>query len=103
MGQHAVMPTEWCGEPVDLIRVNEVIGYAFMLDKGDTSPWVWHWCPVGGAHPTFEPKPPRWICLSTTVHTVEQENPLTLSPSLLMRCCGMHGFIRDGKWVGTND
>jgi len=26
-------------------------------------------------------------------------DPLTLSPSLLCRVCGSHGFIRDGKWV----
>jgi hypothetical protein len=25
--------------------------------------------------------------------------PLTLSPSLLCRTCGHHGFIREGKWV----
>lgn len=25
--------------------------------------------------------------------------PLTLSPSILCRACGDHGFIRDGKWV----
>lgn len=25
--------------------------------------------------------------------------PLTLSPSLLCRVCGDHGFIREGKWV----
>lgn len=30
---------------------------------------------------------------------VVQESPLTLSPSLLCRACGDHGFIRDGKWV----
>ena len=28
-----------------------------------------------------------------------QLEPLTLSPSLLCRACGHHGFIRDGKWV----
>jgi len=33
--------------------------------------------------------------------TVESEQPLTLSPSLLCRTCGHHGFIRDGKWVPT--
>jgi hypothetical protein len=33
---------------------------------------------------------PRW--------TVEQRDPLTLSPSLLCHC-GDHGWIRDGKWV----
>lgn len=30
---------------------------------------------------------------------VESEDPLTLSPSLLCRICGHHGFIRAGKWV----
>lgn len=27
-----------------------------------------------------------------------QEDPLTLSPSLLCRRCGSHGFIRNGRW-----
>jgi hypothetical protein len=30
---------------------------------------------------------------------VESENPLTLSPSLLCRSCGFHGFIKQGRWV----
>lgn len=30
---------------------------------------------------------------------VESANPLTLSPSILCRSCGNHGFIREGKWV----
>lgn len=30
---------------------------------------------------------------------VEQEDPLTLSPSLLCRVCGHHGWIRSGRWV----
>ena len=41
-----------------------------------------------------EPNPdarPSWV--------VEQEEPLTLSPSVLCRTCGNHGFVRDGKWV----
>lgn len=33
------------------------------------------------------------------VWQVNQWEPLTLSPSLLCRTCGDHGFIRDGKWV----
>jgi hypothetical protein len=32
------------------------------------------------------------------VWTVEQEDPLTLSPSIAAPC-GCHGFIREGKWV----
>jgi hypothetical protein len=31
--------------------------------------------------------------------TVESVDPLTLSPSLLCRACGHHGFIRGGRWV----
>ena len=31
--------------------------------------------------------------------TVESLDPLQLSPSLLCRSCGNHGFIRGGKWI----
>lgn len=34
-----------------------------------------------------------------TAWDVVQREPLTLTPSLLCRTCGDHGFIRDGKWV----
>jgi hypothetical protein len=34
---------------------------------------------------------------STTWH-VESFEPLTLSPSLLCRTCGRHGYIRGGAW-----
>jgi len=30
---------------------------------------------------------------------VESWDPLTLSPSLLCRRCGHHGWIREGRWV----
>jgi hypothetical protein len=31
---------------------------------------------------------------------VDQDEPLTLSPSLSFPC-GLHGFIREGRWVGA--
>lgn len=34
---------------------------------------------------------PKWA--------MESKDPLTLSPSILCRTCGDHGFIREGKWV----
>jgi hypothetical protein len=34
---------------------------------------------------------PSWV--------VEQEEPLTLSPSVLCTTCGHHGYVREGKWV----
>lgn len=36
---------------------------------------------------------PSWI--------VEQEDPLTLSPSVLCTTCHHHGYIRNGRWVGA--
>jgi hypothetical protein len=30
---------------------------------------------------------------------VEQDEPITLSPSIACRVCGDHGYVRDGKWV----
>lgn len=30
---------------------------------------------------------------------VESWEPLTISPSVLCRQCGNHGFIRNGQWV----
>jgi hypothetical protein len=45
---------------------------------------------VPGAAETF-PGSPRW--------TVESVDPLTLSPSLLCRACGHHGFVKQGRWV----
>jgi len=35
--------------------------------------------------------PERW--------TVEQQEPLTVTPSILCGECGVHGFIREGQWV----
>jgi hypothetical protein len=39
----------------------------------------------------YPPEFPTW--------NMESREPLTLSPSLLCRVCGDHGFIRDGHWV----
>ena len=41
----------------------------------------------------------RRIAPNQPVWQVESWEPLTLSPSLLCRRCGDHGFIRDGRWV----
>jgi hypothetical protein len=34
-----------------------------------------------------------------TTWELQSEDPLTLSPSILCRACGNHGFIQGGKWV----
>jgi hypothetical protein len=41
--------------------------------------------------PESIPPEPRW--------TLEQAEPLTISPSILCGTCGHHGYIQDGQWV----
>lgn len=36
---------------------------------------------------------------ATALWSVLAWEPLTLSPSVLCRGCGSHGWIRDGRWV----
>lgn len=40
-----------------------------------------------------------WIPVGTNGWQLHSLEPLTLSPSLLCKVCGTHGFVRDGKWV----
>ena len=46
-----------------------------------------------------------WVDAESEAHVdgpvwqVDSWDPLTLSPSVLCRSCGNHGFVREGKWV----
>ncbi len=44
-------------------------------------------------------KPDRKLPIAAWGWTVVTKEPLTISPSILCGECGVHGFIRDGKWV----
>jgi hypothetical protein len=48
---------------------------------------------------TFDTSIARAVVPAKGLWTVESWSPLTLSPSILCRLCGDHGFIRAGKWV----
>jgi len=48
---------------------------------------------------TFHGPVQERIAPEDSMWTVESLDPLTLSPSLLCRACGDHGFIRAGRWV----
>jgi hypothetical protein len=72
----------------------------------DVDPWgviVDHPRPDGtpcvGSAATFDGPVVRQIDPTRPVWTVESLDPLTISPSLLCRGCGDHGFIREGRWV----
>lgn len=70
-----------------------LVDYGTPGDK-DAGVEYWHPCKVEGASwvPVSNPKQDgTWL--------LESREPLTLSPSLLCRVCGHHGFIREGKWV----
>ena len=47
----------------------------------------------------FESEVARRAFQEKSMWRVESWEPLTLSPSLLCRECGDHGFIREGRWV----
>jgi hypothetical protein len=55
--------------------------------------WCVGWAPFSGSKwaAEFNGKISTW--------DVVQNEPLTMSPSLLCRACKDHGFIRDGRWV----
>lgn len=55
----------------------------------------WHPCKNGEIKEDCVPLMPFW----SDSWNLISENPLTLSPSLLCRACGHHGFIQNGKWV----
>jgi hypothetical protein len=42
---------------------------------------------------------PDWWRSDSPTWEVLNEDPLTLSPSLLCGACKHHGWIREGKWV----
>jgi hypothetical protein len=88
----------------------EDIGHGVFLSRVvDTSGnWIglleWHECnsmnvtdsgvAAGGVN--FENAPesvkgPRWQLV--------QADPITIMPSVLCRTCGLHGWIREGRWV----
>lgn len=94
---HATPPSQWCdwwsGGVVDL---TPDVSYGWpdeelVADPDDPNPWFWHWCPNQG----------RWLAQGTMNHDLVAKEPLHLEPSLLWPCCGMHGFVRDGKWIGV--
>lgn len=81
-------PTLWAGDGV--IEIDAEVGIYVRADEDSPGHHiVWHWC---------EPNQ-RWWAANTDGHQVVSQDPLHLEPSLLWRCCGRHGFLRDGKWV----
>jgi len=69
---------------------------------------VWHYCDrsVWLKDPEKDPQAARsmegFTPAGVGLHELISVEPLHLEPSLYWpTCCGMHGFIREGKWVSV--
>lgn len=101
---------------VDVEMLGDRVAYTWTC--GDTDPthehrieclWVWHLC-------TMELDPERaenarrsdesigWGPASVAAHDLINAWPLHIEASVYWSsCCGLHGWIRDGKWMDAND
>lgn len=94
-----VPPSDWPGlEMVGMTKLTDDIFYGWL--SHEINPTFWHWCKA------LEDVPPErkvyagcWVAAGTSAHTLVAREPLHLEPSLLWRCCGIHGFVRDGAWI----
>lgn len=82
---HRMIFSEYNGEK----RVGANILHPPVAGKCDGNGWVAFEGRSWAA--AFEHKIDTW--------KVESEEPFTISPSVLCRACGDHGFVRNGKWV----
>lgn len=96
----------------DAVRISDdvyaswAIGWAERATDGGLYPLLWHWCTksVWLADPNRNPAhcQPSWAAAGCRAHTLVSSDPLHLEPSVYWPdCCGMHGFIRDGRWIGA--
>lgn len=82
----------------------------------DDQPMLWHWCNrsiyIAARDKGAESEArrldwwytPVWVPTGVGAHTLVQREPLTLNPSVFWRdCCGLHGWIQNGKWVLVPD
>lgn len=91
-------PSEWPGlEVTGLTKLTDDIFFGW-LDR-EANPFFWHWCPTYAELPEEKTVSGGWIGAGTSAHTLVSREPLHLEPSLLWQCCGMHGFVREGKWI----
>ncbi len=78
------------------ITVGEHEGYPLqLLVMVDTTVRFSHVCHLRGGH-TLRTAPRLQL---EAGHRIESMNALTISPSILCEDCGVHGFVREGRWI----
>jgi hypothetical protein len=93
-----VPPSDWPGmEMTDLTKLTDDIYFGW---ERETNPTFWHWCKsLEGVPEDRKVHKGCWVAAGTSAHTLVSREPLHLEPSLLWNCCGLHGFVRNGKWA----
>ncbi|MGW2739120.1 hypothetical protein ACWC4D_33585 [Streptomyces sp. NPDC001288] len=91
-------PSDWPGlEMTGMTKLTDDIYYGWL--SGDPNPNFWHWCKsLENVSPERKVHDGCWVDASTGAHTLVSREPLHLEPSLLWRCCGLHGWVRNGQW-----
>lgn len=106
--QHITTPDEL---PPGTTRLGPLVAWEQDGPRGDGvyPVCVWHWCTKSGWRAKAaregwvvveEAAQPAWLPSSASAHDLISLDPLHLEPSVYWpECCGLHGFIRAGRWT----
>jgi hypothetical protein len=82
---------------LDMARLTDDIYFGWLANEAN--PTFWHWCKSLESVPADRKvNDGCWVAAGTAAHTLVSREPLHLEPSLLWRCCGLHGWARNGQW-----
>lgn len=68
--------------------------------------WIWHDCDqnLDPVDDHWTSKYVGWQPTGVAAHDLISVDPLHIEASVYWPgCCGLHGWIRDGRWVDVND
>lgn len=93
---------------VNVQLLGEKVAYTWTCDPDEPHEhvieclWVWHDCDLNldppPEHWTLEHK--GWNPTGVAKHDLISVDPLHIEASVYWpACCGLHGWIRDGKWI----
>lgn len=105
MGSQSIMSPDEV--PDGATRVGDLVAWQWMDFGYGERVYVWHWCDhhLWAGRLAYDAAPDDfrfWVPSGTAAHTLVSTEPLHLEPSVYWPdCCGLHGFIRSGAWVGA--
>jgi hypothetical protein len=93
--------------PPSAHQIDPLIAYHWTCDEDHVHTidclYVWHYCrDVLGPNTVAPGEEFGWRPAGVGAHTLVQQEPLTITASVYWpECCGLHGFITEGKWVSV--